>query len=608
MKAFILCAGLGKRLNPISKEIPKPLLPFLGKTPLLLILEKLKELKIKEIGINLHWKAEMIKEYLIKQKYFDFHFFYEKKLLDTGGALKNAEDFLKDSNFIVINSDIVFDFSLKSVIKYHNQRKNLCTLLVTNNLKSNNLIISKDNKLKGIGENISKKYKTFAGIAIYQPEVLKYMKGKIFSIKKIWLELIKENSIDTYYVEPEKWRELGTIKSCIKAIFNYLSKEGEKNYISSDLDLKNLELEGFNIIEKNVNILKKIKLKNCIVFPNAKLNKNEKNKIIGKTFEISFSSKILGSGKFLKDPFLCKFSGKKKTKITPLNMGGSIRNFYFFKKNGKKYILLISSNEDKEFERWFEIKKLLNKIKLPVPLVFRVSFKSKKAILEFCGEYSLYDYSKFKEKSKLEILYKKIIEKVVLLHRTKLENYLKNNTFKDYVFTKEYFLWETKYFYKNFLKEYKKINLPYESFENIFEKLAQISSKFEKRILHRDLQSQNILISKNNKINFIDFQSARLGPPGYDIASLLWDPYTSLPDDLRLNLLNYYKEKMGKRLPKDFDESLKYVKAQRHFQAVGAYAFLGLSRGKKHFLKFIKPALKFLKEDLKDLDLNFINF
>lgn len=608
MKAFILCAGLGKRLNPISKEIPKPLLPFLGKTPLLLILEKLKELKIKEIGINLHWKAEMIKEYLIKQKYFDFHFFYEKKLLDTGGALKNAVDFLKDSNFIVINSDIVFDFSLKSVIKYHNQRKNLCTLLVTNNLKSNNLIISKDNKLKGIGENISKKYKTFAGIAIYQPEVLKYMKGKIFSIKKIWLELIKENSIDTYYVEPEKWRELGTIKSCIKAIFNYLSKEGEKNYISSDLDLKNLELEGFNIIEKNVNILKKIKLKNCIVFPNAKLNKNEKNKIIGKTFEISFSSKILGSGKFLKDPFLCKFSGKKKTKITPLNMGGSIRNFYFFKKNGKKYILLISSNEDKEFERWFEIKKLLNKIKLPVPLVFRVSFKSKKAILEFCGEYSLYDYSKFKEKSKLEILYKKIIEKVVLLHRTKLENYLKNNTFKDYVFTKEYFLWETKYFYKNFLKEYKKINLPYESFENIFEKLAQISSKFEKRILHRDLQSQNILISKNNKINFIDFQSARLGPPGYDIASLLWDPYTSLPDDLRLNLLNYYKEKMGKRLPKDFDESLKYVKAQRHFQAVGAYAFLGLSRGKKHFLKFIKPALKFLKEDLKDLDLNFINF
>lgn len=608
MKAFILCAGLGKRLYPISKEIPKPLIPFFGKTPLLLILEKLKELKIKEIGINLHWKAEKIKKYLSEQKYFDFHFFYEKELLDTGGALKNAEDFLKNSNFIVINSDIIFYFSLKDAIKYHNQNKNLCTILITDNSKSNNLIISKKNKLNGISEKISNKYKTFTGIGIYKPEVLKYMKGKIFSIKETWLELIKDNLIDTYYVEPEKWYDLGSIKSYIKTIFNYLKKEGEKNYIFSDLDLNKIELEGFNFIEKNVKILKKIKLKNCIVFPNAKLRKSEKNKIIGKTFKLSFSSKIINSKKFINDQFCCKFTQKKKTMITPLNVGGSIRNFYFFKKNGKKYIYLISSFEDKEFERWFKIRKLLNKIKFPVPSVFDVSFKSKKAIIEFCGEYSLYDYSKFSEKSKLEILYKKIIDKVVLLHKKKLDNYLKNNIFKDYVFSKDYFLWETRYFYENFLKGYKKIDLPYEYFENVFEKLAEISSKFEKRILHRDLQSQNILISKNNQIKFIDFQSARLGPPGYDIASLLWDPYINLTDDLRSNLLNYYKEKMSKSLPADFDESLKYLKAQRHFQAIGAYSFLGLKRGKKHFLKFIKPAIKFLKEDLKNFNLDFFNF
>ena len=603
MKAFILCAGLGKRLQPITKEIPKPLIPFFGKTPLFLILEKLKELKIKEIGINLHWKKEQIKKYLLKQKYFNFHFFYEKELLDTGGALKNAKNFLKDSNFIVINSDIIFDFSLKEPIKYHNQKKNLCTILITDNLKNNNLIISKTNKLNGISNIFSKKYKTFTGIAIYSPEVFKYMRKRSFSIKETWLELIKDNLIDTYYVEPEKWYDLGTIKSYIKTIFNDLNKEGEKNYVPFDLDLNKIELEGFNFIENNVNILKKIKLKNCIVFPNVKLYKNEKNKIIGRTFKLSFSSKIKDFGKFLQNPFLCKFTGKKRTKVVPSNIGGSIRNFYFFKKNGKKYIFLISSFEDKEFERWFKIRKLLNKIKLPVPSVFKISFKLKKAIIEFCGEYSLYDYSKFKDKSKLEILYKKIIDKVVLLHKKKLKNYLKNNIFKDYVFTKEYFLWETRYFYENFLKEYKKINLPYEYFENVFEKIAKISSKFEKRILHRDLQSQNILISKKNEIKFIDFQSARLGPPAYDIASLLWDPYISLSNNLRLNLLNYYKEKMGKSLPRDFDESLKYLKAQRHFQAIGAYAFLGLKRGKVHFLKFIKPALKLLKEDLKDLDL-----
>lgn len=608
MKAFILCAGLGKRLLPITKEIPKPLIPFFGKTPLLLILEKLKKLKIKEIGINLHWKAEQVKKYLSEQEYFDFHLFYEKKLLDTGGALKNAKNFLKDSNFIVINSDIIFDFSLKEPIKYHNQKKNLCTILITDNLKSNNLIISKTNKLNGISNIFSKKYKTFTGVAIYSPEVFKYMKKKSFSIKETWLELIKDNLIDTYYVEPEKWYDLGTIKSYIKTIFYYLNKEGEKNYIPFDLDLNKIELEGFNFIEKNAKILKKIKLKNCIVFPNAKLSKNEKNKIIGETFKIPFSLKMLSSKKFINDPFFCTFSQKKKTLIKPLNTGGSIRNYYLFEKNKKKYIFLISSFKDEEFERWFKIRKLLNKIELPVPSVYKVSFKLKKAIIEFCGEYSLYDYSKFLKKSDLEVLYKKIIDKVVLLHKRKLNNYLKNNVFKNYVFTKEYFLWETSYFYENFLKEHKKINLPYECFENVFKKLAKISSKFGKRILHRDLQSQNILISKNNEIKFIDFQSARLGPPAYDIASLLWDPYISLPNDLRLNLLNYYKEKMGKSLPRDFDESLKYLKAQRHFQAIGAYAFLGIKRGKKNFLKFIEPALKLLKEDLKDLDLDIFNF
>ncbi len=83
MKAFVLCAGLGKRLNPISREIPKPLLPFFGKTPLFFILQKLKEIKIKEVGINLHHMPEEIKNYL--KNILNFTFSLKKNYLIQGG-------------------------------------------------------------------------------------------------------------------------------------------------------------------------------------------------------------------------------------------------------------------------------------------------------------------------------------------------------------------------------------------------------------------------------------------------------------------------------------------------------------------------------------------
>ncbi|MEJ5167358.1 MAG: sugar phosphate nucleotidyltransferase, partial [Thermoanaerobaculia bacterium] len=215
MKGFILCAGLGKRLRPLTEEIPKPLLPFLGKPLVQHILEKLKEAGIEEIGINLHWKPENVKEFFEKFKgEFNFHFFYEKELLDTGGALKNAKEFLRGSNFIVINSDIIFDFSLKEIIEYHKKNKNFGTLLITDNPETNNLNISKDGKLIEVSKKFSKNLKTFGGIAIYEPEILNLMEGKIFSIKEIWLKALEKNlQIDSFFIEKEKWKECGNIEN-----------------------------------------------------------------------------------------------------------------------------------------------------------------------------------------------------------------------------------------------------------------------------------------------------------------------------------------------------------------------------------------------------------
>ncbi len=113
LSIFILAAGLGERLRPITDHFPKPLLPILGTPILQSILEKVSTLPAQKIGINLHHKKELIENW-IKQSSFNakVKLFPEDSMLGTGGALKNAEAFLKNNLFLVHNSDIVSDIDL----------------------------------------------------------------------------------------------------------------------------------------------------------------------------------------------------------------------------------------------------------------------------------------------------------------------------------------------------------------------------------------------------------------------------------------------------------------------------------------------------------------
>lgn len=122
-------------------------------------------------------------------------------------------------------------------------------------------------------------------------------------------------------------------------------------------------------------------------------------------------------------------------------------------------------------------------------------------------------------------------------------------------------------------------------------------------LLHRDYQSQNLKI-QNGSVRVIDFQGARFGPPQYDLAALLLDPYADLPGDLREELLDHYLELFSARTGEGrlgFLEHLPAVAVHRLMQALGAYAFLGLRRSKPAFLSHIPAALRLLEEQLAPL-------
>ena len=162
---------------------------------------------------------------------------------------------------------------------------------------------------------------------------------------------------------------------------------------------------------------------------------------------------------------------------------------------------------------------------------------------------------------------------------------------------------ETGYFIRAFVRGYLGFAPDQEILETEFRALAETAlAGAETVLMHRDFQSRNIMIA-DGRPRFIDFQGARPGPPGYDLASLLFDPYVDLDDAIILNLLAYY---IGIRRgssgfdPDLFEKSFYHLGACRLLQALGAYGFLTKEKKKMNFEQYIDPALFRLGNLLED--------
>lgn len=132
-----------------------------------------------------------------------------------------------------------------------------------------------------------------------------------------------------------------------------------------------------------------------------------------------------------------------------------------------------------------------------------------------------------------------------------------------------------------------------------FEGLAEsASSAPTDLIIHRDFQSKNILLSAPGRPRFIDFQGARWGPPQYDVAALVLDPYVDLTMETRQAILSSYLERLPSSRamdPEAFMDHYPVIALHRCLQILGAFAFLGHVKKKDHFLQWIPGAFQQLR-------------
>ncbi len=165
--------------------------------------------------------------------------------------------------------------------------------------------------------------------------------------------------------------------------------------------------------------------------------------------------------------------------------------------------------------------------------------------------------------------------------------------------------WEQEYFLEHCLGGYFRLSGPrLEELRRLPALIAMAENLGQRQpvLVHRDFQSTNIVMKNGVVPYFIDFQGMRPGRAGYDVASLLYDPYARLPKAERELLLLAYMEVRPAHLQPLSRVDYLQCAAQRVMQALGAYGNLGLNRGHPRFLEYIPIALPLLREILSELN------
>lgn len=144
LKAFILSAGYGQRLQPFTDIIPKPLLPCVGVPPLLLNINQLRNYGVKEIAINTHHLADRIETALPTT--MGIKIFHEPKLLGTVGFAQNILAWAEDMPLLVYNADIISDIDFAALHATHFTTDAYATLMLLPNPAPNQTCLYTDDQ------------------------------------------------------------------------------------------------------------------------------------------------------------------------------------------------------------------------------------------------------------------------------------------------------------------------------------------------------------------------------------------------------------------------------------------------------------------------------
>ncbi|MGD8381707.1 MAG: phosphotransferase [Syntrophobacterales bacterium] len=292
----------------------------------------------------------------------------------------------------------------------------------------------------------------------------------------------------------------------------------------------------------------------------------------------------------------------------PLHGDGSERTFYRVATQEKSLILIWSPPGDETFpnenDSYVYIGRHLRQKGVPVPEILGYYRPEGLTLVEDLGSVHLQDLV-VSGAERLTALYGQAIDVLLEMQVRATEDLETRHCFDTALYDPQFIIErELEYFRWSFLEGALGLEIDSHYVKEDFSLLASRAGEGEGQLffLHRDFQSRNLMV-KGDHLYLIDFQGARLGPPQYDLAALLLDPYVQLPGAIQQELLAAYSRAFGKLTGGSVDEFLlKYphVALCRNLQVLAAFSFLTRIKERSHFAQYIVPAWKRLRQQLTE--------
>jgi NDP-sugar pyrophosphorylase family protein len=239
LKGFILAAGLGTRLRPLTDSCPKPLLPFFGIPLLYILLEQLVKLDVEEIFVNGHYLGTQIQEAIqryplpIKVTYCE----EVPHILGTAGAIGALKDKIGNCDLVVLNGDIVTNLDLEALVNKHQTNSALATMGLLDTVPPEKTSVWCNNThIVGIGGNKPQKTNyehAFACAQILSPQFVQKLEGVPSEIIPVYKKFIDKHAEILYVTSNPFWSDIGSPECYLEAHLRALPRLIKENLIES---------------------------------------------------------------------------------------------------------------------------------------------------------------------------------------------------------------------------------------------------------------------------------------------------------------------------------------------------------------------------------------
>jgi len=237
--AFVLGAGLGKRLHPLTLVRPKPLIPIFGKPLITFALDHLCAAGVESFVINTHHLAAQFEDLFGGEAYAGrrLKLVYEPDLLETGGGIKNAEPWIGKEPFIVYSGDILTDLDVESLIEEHFRRGNDVTLALRNTGLAAGLTLSADGRLIDIkaGYGHAGSY-DFANVSVWNAEIFQRIPpGRKLSFVPVLADWIgRDGKIGGLVLNEREWFNIGSRAEYLAVHRTISERRWKPDYLVAD--------------------------------------------------------------------------------------------------------------------------------------------------------------------------------------------------------------------------------------------------------------------------------------------------------------------------------------------------------------------------------------